>query len=427
MFEDDVWAQQALPALAAAGDAPQPPPAFARQIDPSLDHLSWAGLDGRFASLGQMCNAFARRDRAPSRELCLVATVRNEGLYLLEWIAYHRALGVSGFFIYSNNNDDGSDALLAALVQAGIINWIRNDTSLGGKPQYKAYGHAFQLLPEILCYRWAGVLDLDEFIVLDSDRFRSIPEFIAAHETRRTDAIALSWVFFGSGAQTRRSGEPVTRRFLRRDRDINSHVKTLCRPASFIHSGCHHPIWDEFTAWTFRGATGDPHPQMREESASCFSPHPTDEWAWINHYHWKSAEEYFLRKSGNPGDADLSLGPAGVFFTVDYVQDFVERHTVQGQRVDLRAITCVPGLEDDIAALRRLPGVADAMAAIEAAYLPRLRAIAAALGTDPRFQAAESAERWFLEVAASAGSQASPPMPRNFRVPSEPQDLARDE
>ena len=63
-----------------------------------------------------------------------MTAVRNEGLYLVEWLAYHRQLGVDAFFIYANDNDDGSDALLAALSRAGVVNWIREHDRAGRQP-----------------------------------------------------------------------------------------------------------------------------------------------------------------------------------------------------------------------------------------------------------------------------------------------------
>ncbi len=46
--------------------------------------------------------------------------MRNEGPYILEWLAHHRAIGVRDALIYSNDCDDGSDALLDLLAGAGM-------------------------------------------------------------------------------------------------------------------------------------------------------------------------------------------------------------------------------------------------------------------------------------------------------------------
>ncbi len=35
--------------------------------------------------------------------------MKNEGPYIVEWIAYHRAIGVDNFLIYTNGCEDGTD------------------------------------------------------------------------------------------------------------------------------------------------------------------------------------------------------------------------------------------------------------------------------------------------------------------------------
>ncbi len=53
----------------------------------------------------------------------MATCVRNEGPYLLEWIMHYQLLGFDRIIIFSNDNNDGSDALLAALHEAQIIDW----------------------------------------------------------------------------------------------------------------------------------------------------------------------------------------------------------------------------------------------------------------------------------------------------------------
>ena len=122
-------------------------------------------------SLPSICTALARRAVEPQRNVCVIATARNEGPYLLDWIAYHRAIGIESFFLYSNDNDDGSDDLLLALARAGAIHWTDSKVPTGGFAQAKAYAHALAIRPDVLDYRWALVIDLDEYFVLNPSRF----------------------------------------------------------------------------------------------------------------------------------------------------------------------------------------------------------------------------------------------------------------
>ncbi len=398
---DDVWATDALPALATfiADQAGRRKP-YPLAIGADLDHLAQAGFSGEYVSLGQTLNAAARRDVVAPRTLCVVATARNEGLYLVEWLAYHRLVGVEAFFLYTNDNDDGSDELLTALAEAGVVNWIRNTTAPGISPQYKAYGHAFQLLPDVLDYRWAAVIDLDEFIVFDTVKYASIPDFLSAREAVKTDAIALSWQIFGSSAETRWSSRPVTERFQRRSPGANPLIKAIFRPNTFLHAHCHYPVWDRYTSFAFTTATGAAHPQSRANDAAAFSSTAEVQDAWINHYSAKSAQEYLLRRASSRGDMALALRPSAAFFTAEHANFFLASHLIDGTVVDDRARTCAPALDAEIATLMALPGVASAVEKIERSFGERIRELAPILTEDPRFHVPGSPENWFMDLVA---------------------------
>ena len=97
----------------------------------------------------------------------------------------HKAIGIETFFVYSKNNDDGSDALLKRLSEAGVIYWLKSVVADGTSPQFKAYNHALNVLPQILDYEWALFIDLDEFLVLNPDRFAGLTDYVAWQELRR--------------------------------------------------------------------------------------------------------------------------------------------------------------------------------------------------------------------------------------------------
>ena len=71
-----------------------------------------------------------------------ILTVRNEGAFLLEWLAHHRAVGFTDFLVFSNDCQDGTDAMLDRLADLGELTHIRNDGpydnggfhALGGNP-----------------------------------------------------------------------------------------------------------------------------------------------------------------------------------------------------------------------------------------------------------------------------------------------------
>ncbi len=53
-------------------------------------------------------------------KITAITCVKNEGPFLLEWIAFNRVIGVTDFLFYSNDCDDGTDKLLDALENAAL-------------------------------------------------------------------------------------------------------------------------------------------------------------------------------------------------------------------------------------------------------------------------------------------------------------------
>ena len=400
IYPRDIWARHALPTLAVLPPTTLGQPGFMRHIGSAMDALSIPNDQVRCESFPQLCNIHARRDREPTRTVCLLATARNEGTYLLEWVAYHRTIGVEAFFIYTNDNDDGSDDLLEALAAAGVINWTTNKTGPGASPQTKAYGHALQIMPELVDFRWVGITDIDEFVVVNRDRYASLPTFLTIRELEPTDAVVLNWMPFGSHGQTTREAQPVIQRFTSCNEPVNRHVKIFFRPARFMHAGAHNPYEDGRTQTVFRSASGAVHPK------SPYSPVPEDHHAWVAHYWSKSAEEYILRRSMSKGDMVVLRELSGSLFPHNVAHAFVHHHQRGGQPDD-RVARALPDLLAEMTVLRGLPGVSQAERTIEQKYRERVAALADAVAADPRFQVKGSLEHWFMDVL-QMGKQAGP-------------------
>jgi hypothetical protein len=377
-----------------------------------LDYLADLGFHGVPITFGHACNGLARASVKPRRDICVVATARNEGLYLLEWIAYHRAIGVEAFFVYSNDNDDGSDGLLGALADAGIITWISNEVAAGSSAQNKAYGHALGLLPYVLDYAWALFIDLDEFFVFDPALFSSICEFLGYHELQHTDAIAANWVFIGSSGQNVWSNEPVTRRFTRQlHGGVYPAVKSICRPAQFLHSAPHFPRTHNRRSFVFRNAAGDLHSYAKAtigpELAPATSDNPDPVFACVYHYFFKSAEELVWKFSRNRGDHPKTDGISNMALEPYMVEEFLEQHEAFDLPTDDRIARCAPNLDAEISTLLALPGVAAAQNDVERIYRERIVVIKEAFRDARAIQQLGAKGRHLLRLAGVPGVRTS--------------------
>lgn len=405
LFPDDVWATSGLPALGGwiAMRGLGAPPPRKRQLGPALDFLAEAGYYGSFASFPHACNAYARAAVEPSQNVCIVATARNEGIYLLDWLAYHRAIGIDAFFVYSNDNIDGCDALLSVLAEAGVISWIDNKVGDAGYPRPKAYAHAFGLLPDVLDYRWALVIDLDEFLVLNPDVFGSVGDFLHVHEMRQTDAIALNWVMVGPGREGVWRDEPVTRRFRRLFPASDHHIKTMCRPRRFIHSRPHFPVTDHRRAFVWRHSSGDLHvyPERPGDAdhAPAFSWQPNTDYAAVYHYFYKSAEEFLWKFARNR--ADLPYSPALTNGTLEahFVRRFMQQRETDHFVIDDRIERCAPTFDAELAKLMALPGVRAANEHVQQNFRNLIEQVKPAFRTSPAILEAGEVGARFLQVA----------------------------
>jgi len=139
-----------------------------------------------------------------------ILCVRNEGAFLLEWLAHHRAVGFDEFLIFSNDCQDGTDAMLDRLEAMGEITHIRNTgpydkggiqfTALKAAAKHKLVRQADWILP----------LDVDEFVNIHCGD-QTLTALHAAIPD--ASAITLTWRLFGSNGQIRYTDAPVLETF----------------------------------------------------------------------------------------------------------------------------------------------------------------------------------------------------------------------
>ena len=94
----------------------------------------------------------------------LVSTMKNEGPYLLEWLAYHTSIGIDEFCIFSNDCTDGTNPILNRLDQMGVIKHYDNPLGPRMDPQRAAYSRAGKT-DFVRSADWVLIVDADEFLI----------------------------------------------------------------------------------------------------------------------------------------------------------------------------------------------------------------------------------------------------------------------
>lgn len=141
-----------------------------------------------------------------------VLTVKNEAAFLLEWLAHHRAVGITDFVVCSNDCADGTDAMLDHLAGLGWLTHLRNDGPYGNRGiQFTALQLADKH-PLVLKADWLLPLDIDEFVNVKTGD-KTLPALIQA--LPEATAITLTWRLFGNAGVQRYADAPVTQQFTR--------------------------------------------------------------------------------------------------------------------------------------------------------------------------------------------------------------------
>ncbi len=95
----------------------------------------------------------------------LATCMKNEGPFLLEWVAWHKAVGVTDLVVFTNHCTDGTDLLLDRLAALGHLRHLPNPALATGERAYQPvalnYAH---LLPEMRAADFFLSMDADEFI-----------------------------------------------------------------------------------------------------------------------------------------------------------------------------------------------------------------------------------------------------------------------
>ena len=240
----------------------------------------------------------------------LVATMCNEGPFILEWVAYHRLIGFTELLVCTNDCVDGSPELLDRLAGRGLLRHWRSSPAPDGRTQLHAYREAEALLqgdwPDVLM-----VLDADEFLNVHAGDGR-VGDLLAA--VPEATAFLVNWRIFGSAGHDRWSPEPVLRRFTRaaeRDHGVNWSYKTLFRHPDAYHCplmahGPGHAKAERLAALRPVDGGGRTLPERYARAEGFLQSEPdTVSWALaqVNHYNTRSREDYLVkhRRGGGLG------------------------------------------------------------------------------------------------------------------------------
>jgi len=286
--------------------------------------------------------------------------MRNEGPFIVEWVAWYKMLGFKNIVVVTNNCTDHSPQLLDALQAAGWLYHLRHDVP-PGNPITPAKLALAKRHPRVRRANWVLVCDVDEFLVIHKGG-GLLTDLVGTGDPAFL-GMSINWKVFGTAGIDQFHDEPVHRQFFAANapnRGLSRFVKSVFRkPDWFKIMGEHGPRRLDLAAagqaWGAPGmawvnARGDVVPRWTPDGEYVRMIGYEDgahEVAQMNHYMLRSVETYSL-KSG-------TLSP--VARTERYSPKYF-RMANRADEIDTSALRYAAAFEARQAAAMALPDVA---------------------------------------------------------------------
>ena len=262
-------------------------------------------------------------DLMPPRDLpngnsgnVIVGCMKNEAPYIVEWVAYHRAIGVDNFLIYTNDCSDGTSEILDRLQEMGVLQHRNNDNWKGNSPQQYALNQALKE-DVIKNAEWVIHIDVDEFMNIRMGN-GTLPEFLAQFPD--VTNVAMTWRLFGHNGVTSLNNDFVidqfdhaAPKFCPKPHTVWGFKTMFKNIGAYEKISCHRPNkLDESFREQVKWINGSGRDMTREAADKGWRSSTKSigyDLIQLNHYALRSAESYLVkRQRGRALHVDRSIG-----------------------------------------------------------------------------------------------------------------------
>jgi hypothetical protein len=176
----------------------------------------------------------------------VITTMKNEGAFLLEWVAHHKAIGFDNILICTNDCADPTRDMALRLQDMGLARhhntrpWAATSIQRSALKQAKRY-------PQVTEAEWLYVCDADEFLVVKCGD--GTVQALTAAASDGTEVISTPWRIFGPNGQRDYCEGQITRQFTHARQSVPlgqispAYPQSLFRGLENIHRiGIHAPV-----------------------------------------------------------------------------------------------------------------------------------------------------------------------------------------
>mmetsp|Transcript_22512 Transcript_22512/g.48763 ORF Transcript_22512/g.48763 Transcript_22512/m.48763 type:complete len:258 (-) Transcript_22512:605-1378(-) len=194
-----------------------------------------ARLDGTVVEKDNpVVKMYAPSNSTSNVAVCLI--VKNETLYLDEWLDYHIALGFSPIYIYDNSPDFELHMALH-WVNSEIYTWYETRRDIHShirlihfpvpSAQVAAYDRCIK--KDASNSTFIALIDVDEFLVLNT--FDNVVDFMDHHCDLDCGQLSINWRMMGTSNEKQYTPVPLLKRNLHFNDATSGTIKVIVRPS----------------------------------------------------------------------------------------------------------------------------------------------------------------------------------------------------
>ena len=223
--------------------------------------------------------------------LCCIGKMENQ--YIREFVEYYKDLGFDNICLYDNNDPDGEhfEDVIKDYIDSGFV--ILKDVRGKKLAQMPSYSECYKEYKNQ--YDWIAFFDIDEFLYINDNRITNIKQFLSKdiYNDRGINCIRVCWKQYDDSDILKTNGNysikkfksylPITNKNAVQTKPI---IKTVLHDLTF--TSAHGPVNDKNVVCVNTAG---------ELCANAINiKNVTWENACLNHYRFKTIEEFVLNK-----------------------------------------------------------------------------------------------------------------------------------
>lgn len=146
--------------------------------------------------------------------ICMCSIIKEENLYIKDFIEHYKLLGYNHFYIYDNNDKNGEklEDVISNEINSGLVSIIdfRGFRGKRGGPQMDAYYNCYEVTKNNCS--WISFFDIDEYLIIDK-KFNSLQELLNNRRYNICEGILVNWKVYHDSDLLDYKNMPIIQRF----------------------------------------------------------------------------------------------------------------------------------------------------------------------------------------------------------------------